>query len=268
MAAAVHLLAKNGTGRGKTGREKGLSKKPRRCRVEARRNWERALELERELDLEGAIHYLERAIALQPENPKYLGLLSKQYTDKSFTFDVSPQEARELNHKAIEIADRLVSLNPTDPVGHIARGVSKGRLAYYSNPREKIELAREAEDSVRDALDLDQRCDIGHHLMGRFHYEMAGLNVLCRAFVRVVYGQTMSPGSYQEALKEFEIANRLNPERLIHKIQLGKTHMKLGNKQLAIELLQAALEMSVTDINDHLEHLDGTELLKKLKQEE
>lgn len=267
LTALLHILARKASSRGRTGKEKDSIRAPRKCRIEAKRSWETALHLERELDLEGAIKQLERAVELQPENLKYLTMLSKQYTDMSFAPHISVQEARDFNHKALEIAERIVELKPTDPHGYIARGVSKGRLAYYSNNRQKIELAREAEDSVRDALVLDQRSDLGHHLLGRFHYEMAGLNVLCRAFVRVVYGQTIAPGSYEEALKEFEIANKLKPDRLIHKIQLGKTHVKLGNKQEAIDSLQEAMELDVIDINDHLEQRDGVEILRKLQNE-
>lgn len=60
-------------------------------------------------------------------------------------------------------------------LGHIALSVSKGRLAYFSDNRAKIEMAKEAEGRVRHALKLDPRCDIAHHLLGRFYYEMAGL---------------------------------------------------------------------------------------------
>eukprot|EP00210_Caulerpa_lentillifera_P002559 g2454.t1 len=266
LTALFHLLTRKTTSRVRTGVVRDTVRRPRRCRVEARKSCETALRLERELDLDGAIEQLEHAVELQPDNLKYLAMLSKQYTDMSFAPNITPEKARDLNCKALELAERIVELKPMDPVGHIARGVSKGRLAYYSSNQRKIELAREAEDSVKDALVLDQSCDLGHHLLGRFHYEMAGLNVFCRTFVRVVYGQTMSPGSYEEALKEFKIATSLQPSRLIHKIQLGKTHVKLGNRQEAIESLQEAMDMEVTDINDHLELQDGIELLKKLQK--
>lgn len=193
------------------------------------------------MDLEGAIAALEHASELQPENVTYLSMLSKQYTDMSFAPGISTERARIYNEKALEVAEKIVILRPKDPAGHIARGVIKGRLAYFSDNRTKIELAKEAEESVRAALDLDKDCDLGHHLMGRFQYEMAGLNLFCRAFVRVVYGTSLSPGSYHQALEAFAKAHSLRPDRVIHKVLLGKTYIKLGHKEQALESLQVKM---------------------------
>jgi len=218
------------------------------------------------MDLEGAVAALEHASELQPENVTYLALLSKQYTDMSFAPGITTDRARQYNEKALEVAEKIVALKPKDPAGHVARGVCKGRLAYFSDNRTKIELAKEAEESVRTALELNGDSDLGHHLMGRFQYEMAGLNLFCRAFVRVVYGTTLSPGSYQHALEAFEKAHSLRPDRVIHKVLLGKTYDKLGYRQQALESLQDALKLDVTDINDHLEQLDGQRLVENIKK--
>ena len=195
------------------------------------------------MDLEGAIASLEHAVELQPKNITYLGLLSKQYTDMSFSSGISQEEARDYNKKALEVAERMVIADPKNPTGHIARCVSKGRLAYYSDNRTKIELAKEAQECVKDVLELDPNSEFGHHLMGRFEYEMAGLNILCRTIVRVVYGTSLSPGSYSSALEAFRKAHDLNPERVIHKVLLGKTYLKLGQHELALEALQVKSEI-------------------------
>lgn len=65
--------------------------------------------------------------------------------------------------------------------------------------------------------------------------------MFCRAFVRIVYGENLSPGSYTHALDSFHQADKLAPERLIHKVQLGKTYAKLGDKKKAIEHLEVNL---------------------------
>ena len=62
--------------------------------------------------------------------------------------------------------------------------------------------------------------------------------MLARTFVRIVYGALLHPGSYHGALREFEEAARLAPYRVIHHIQLGKTHWKLGNKEEARKALE------------------------------
>lgn len=193
------------------------------------------------MDLEGAIALMERANKLHPNQMFYLAMLSKCYTDMSFIDGVTKEKAREYNEKALKIGERMVNLNPADANGYIALAVSKGRLAYFSDNRSKIELAKEAEECVRNALIRNPKSDIAHHLIGRFQYEMAGLNVFFRAVARVVYGAKLSPGSYPQALEAFERANRLRPDRAIHKVCMGKTYLKLGQKQEAIEFLKVCI---------------------------
>lgn len=68
-----------------------------------------------------------------------------------------------------------MELNSNEVLAHVAVCVSKGRLACFSDNRTKIQLAKEAEDSAKVALQIDPKNDLAHHLMGRWHYEMAGI---------------------------------------------------------------------------------------------
>ena len=51
----------------------------------------------------------------------------------------------------------------------------------------------------------------------RWHYEMAQINFVLRALVRVMYGTALLPGTRQQALASFARAAELAPGRLIHK---------------------------------------------------
>lgn len=234
-------------------------------RKEAQLAWNQGLVYEKSLDPQSAIACLELATRLQPHNLDYIARLAKQWTDMSFSPGVSTQRARELNKQALFIAEKILEKDPKHLTGTIALCVSKGRLAFFSDNRAKVHLAKEAEDLARHGLQLAPKNDLFHHLMGRWHFEMAGLNVLARTFVRIVYGALLHPGSYHGALREFEEASRLAPYRVIHHIQLGKTHWKLGNKEEARKALEHALELEITDLNDYLEMESGCALLRKIK---
>lgn len=73
--------------------------------------------------------------------------------------------------------------NPKSALGHIACCISMGRLALYSDNKTKVALAADAQDEARRALSLEPNNDLAHHLMGRWHYEMAQLNVIVRTLV-------------------------------------------------------------------------------------
>ena len=50
-----------------------------------------------------------------------------------------------------------------------------------------------------------------------WHYEMAQINMVVRALVRLMYGTALSPGRKADALDSFRRAAELAPHRLIHK---------------------------------------------------
>lgn len=64
-----------------------------------------------------------------------------------------------------------------------------------------------------------------------------------------------------------QAAAALAPERLIHRVELGRTYLKLGRRAEALEQLAASVEMDVEDINAALQKQDAQELLAKLRGE-
>jgi hypothetical protein len=80
-----------------------------------------------------------------------------------------------------------------------------------------VRLAKEAQEAARTAVQLDPSNDLAHHLMGRWHYEMAQINFVLRQLIRIVYGAALAPGTFEDALAEFQAAVALNPRKLIHR---------------------------------------------------
>ncbi len=63
--------------------------------------------------------------------------------------------------------------DPLCVLAHVAACVGKGRLALVVDNRQKVALARDAREDACTALACDQCSDLAHHLLGRFHFEMA-----------------------------------------------------------------------------------------------
>lgn len=81
----------------------------------------------------------------------------------------------------------------------------------------QVRLAKEAQQCAYTAIECDPGSDVAHHLMGRWHYEMAQINVVLRTLVRIMYGTALAPGTRQDALASYRRAAQLAPGRLIHK---------------------------------------------------
>ena len=63
--------------------------------------------------------------------------------------------------------------DPCCALAHVAACVSKGRLTFFVDNRRKAQLASEARQDAAVALECDEQSDLAHHLVGRWHTEMA-----------------------------------------------------------------------------------------------
>ena len=63
--------------------------------------------------------------------------------------------------------------DPGCVLAHVAACVSKGRLTFFVDNRQKVALAKDAREDAYTALACDQCSDLAHHLLGRWHFEMA-----------------------------------------------------------------------------------------------
>ena len=68
---------------------------------------------------------------------------------------------------------QAIEADPSCALAHVASCVSQGRLTFFVDNRRKVELAREARQAAYTALACDQHSDLAHHVLGRWHAEMA-----------------------------------------------------------------------------------------------
>jgi len=184
------------------------------------------VQAERACDPKRSMELYTQLVELHPTAEMY-ARLSKQYTDMMYLPGTSSQQVVELNSKAVDTAKQAVGLDAGCPLAHIALCVSRGRLALVSDNRTKVQLARDAADDAAEALRLDPHSDLAHHLMGRWHFEMAQLGPFARYLIKILFGTSLMNGSFPEALEHYRTARELNPERLIHRVEVGRLLMKV-----------------------------------------
>lgn len=104
-----------------------------------------------------------------------------------------PVETGHLQRQMLTLL-QAIELDGAAALPHIAACTSMGRLALLSDNKTKVKLAHDAREEAVMALALEPSNDLAHHLMGRWHYEMANLNVVVRTLVRVMYGTALASG--------------------------------------------------------------------------
>jgi tetratricopeptide (TPR) repeat protein len=129
--------------------------------------------------------------------------------------------------------------------------------------KEKLEASREMKTEADTALRLDPKSDYAHHLIGRWHQEMAGIGGGTRLLAKIVYGG-IPKGSYEEALKSFDAARKLRPKRLIHQVEYGRTLAMMGRKDEAKKEIQKGLNMANTEADDGESKARGRKTLSDL----
>jgi len=223
------------------------------------------MEYERDLDVRAAVQCFEEAARISPSNLVTLCMAAKQWSDLTFYHDVrSDRERQIVNLKALEYAERAITEYPDHSGGYLGACISKGRLALFTDNKTKVRLAKEAQEAAVQALKLGPENDLAHHLMGRWHYEMAKINVVVRTVVRLMYGTSLCSGTREDALQAYRKAIELAPHRLVHRVEAGRILTEMGLADAARQELHVALSCEVEDINAWHTRMDAEMLLAQL----
>ena len=191
--------------------------------------------------------YLE-ADRLKPNDPETLYRIARQYAllmnDAS-----SEEEQHQSGEKALEYARRGVAVNPNHAKSVLSVAICYGRLIRFAPARTKVEYSRLVKEYAEKALELDPTDSYAYHVLGAWNYELAQMGPFTRTFVKVVYGG-MPEASNEEAEKLFRKAVELAPQRVSHRVELGRTYAALGRKEDARAELRRALSLPNREKDD------------------
>lgn len=222
----------------------------------------RAGEAEGRFDAAGALELYLEADRLQPDNPATLQKIAQQLSDLSL--EVATDEARkEQAEKALVYAKRAVALAPENAVNVLSLAVCYGKMAVYSDTRGKITFSRLVKQEAERAVALDPGYDWAHHMLGRWHYEVAGLGGATRFFVKVIYGG-LPEASMDDAVRRLERAVELAPQRVPHRLELGFALLAAGRTGDAKKSFKAGLELPSTERYDEAAKARARAALEKL----
>ncbi len=192
---------------------------------------QQALAAETRLETEGALHLFQQADVAQPNDAFILQKIARQYSD--LVVEQPDVEAKKrYAQMALDYAQRAVALKPDDAVNVLSLAVCHGKLALYSDTPAKIRYARLVKEETERALVLDPNYAWAHHLLGRWHYEVAELGAASKFFVRLLYGG-LPAASFDEGIRQLQRATELEPGELNHWLELGFAYAAAGQPAAA-----------------------------------
>jgi tetratricopeptide (TPR) repeat protein len=209
-----------------------------------------------------ALKYYLPAEQLDPNNVRLLVHISREYRHLMSDAD-NLEEKIKLGGTALGYAKRAATLDPKDPGAQLAVAISCGKLQPFQSNREKIQGMTVVKTAADKAIRLDPNNDLSWHILGRWHKGVAEISPLKRALALVTYGK-LPDSTFEEAAKCFEKAMALNPNRLMHYIELGQVYAEMGRTDEARRLISQGLAMQNTEKDDPETKQQGREVLAKL----
>ena len=200
---------------------------------------------------------------LEPNNASLLVRISRQY--RHLMSDAAKKEDKlRLGGIAVDYARRAVVLAPNDPEAQLAVAISYGKVLPLQSKREQMDNSRLIKAAAEKVINLDPRNDLGWHVLGRWHLNMAEISGLKRALAEIIYGK-LPAATNEDAARCFEKAIALNPSRLMHYVELGRTYAQMGRAVEARKFLTKGLAMTDTERDDPETKTKGREVLAKLR---
>jgi tetratricopeptide (TPR) repeat protein len=201
-----------------------------------------------------ALALFEQAAKADPNNAEILLRISQQYSNMIGQAK-SPAEALDDARQSMDEAQQAAALAPQNPKAHLALAVAYGRLTDFEDNRTKVEYSRYVKAEADKTLELDPKEDFAYHVLGRWNYAVATLNPMLKLIAKFVYGG-IPDASLEEAVRDYQKAIELAPQRVIHHHELARTYVALGRMDEARKEWETELTLNPEDnegVNDQKE---------------
>ncbi|MGQ9471160.1 MAG: hypothetical protein ACUVR0_05640 [Candidatus Aminicenantales bacterium] len=215
-----------------------------------------------------ALEEYRKAAELDPTNYEALWKTSRALIDVADALSskdpTTAARQRKIYAEAEDFARRAIQVNPNDTWGHFFLSASMGKRLLLLGKKEQVQMSRQVKAEIEKAIELDPANDLAYHALGRWHRRMAEIGGVKRALGGLLYGD-IPRGTFEEAEKYLKKAVELRPDYTNHYLELGRTYLAMGKKELAAESFQKCLDAPVTTSKCELYKQEAAEELAKLK---
>lgn len=199
---------------------------------------------------------------LDPDDVGLLLSIARQY--RHLMGDV-PKVSDKLKYGNLSLtyAKRAAKLAPNNSDAQLSPAITYGKMLPYEGKGEQVAASPLIKAAADRAIKLNPRNDTAWHVLGRWHLSVANISGVRRSIGEAVYGK-LPVSTNAEALTCFNKAIALNPGRLRHHIELGRTYAQMGNDADARKSLEKGLKMPNKEKDDYELKAVGKEALADL----
>lgn len=214
-------------------------------------------------NLAGALRHYELAIATDSNNYEAHWKASRDAVDAGEAD--SGAEQKRLFRRGEQHGRRAVAVNPNDAEGRVALARALGRSALTMSAKDRVNYAAEVRTHASEALQHDPRHPAALHIMGMWHAEVMRLNGMSRFMAKnFLGGKVFGSANWKDAVRFMEEAVRVDPDRLVHRIDLAEIYADAGDKAKARTAFQYIVNAPATAPADRRYKERAEQALKSL----
>jgi len=202
------------------------------------------------LDEVAALNHYQKAAAAEPKNYEALWKASRSAIDLGIP---APDAAKRngLFLTAEQYGRKAVAVNPGDAEGHFVLAWALGKTALTQSASKRVKYGTEVHNHAVECLRLKPSHAGCLHIMGVWNAEIMRLNSFVRLIAKsILGGRVFGEASWKEAVRYMEAAVAAEPQRVVHRLDMGEVYRDTGQKDKAREQFEAGLKLPSTDFND------------------
>jgi tetratricopeptide (TPR) repeat protein len=211
-----------------------------------------------------AFETFRKVVSINPSNYYALWKLSELYS-RVGNRQATTEKKKEFFMHGRKYAETAIRVNPRGADGYYALAVSMGRLALLQGGKDRIEAVKEIRSNAERAIKLNPSHGRAWHVMGKWHYEVSGLNFFEKTGVRLIYGG-LPPASIEESIQAYEKAKLLEPNFALNFLELAKAYQRSGQTAKAIEQLKRLPAIPEKTADDSRIKREGAKMLRELSR--
>lgn len=217
---------------------------------------------DRSFKAEEALKCYLPAEKIEPNNVSILMRIARQYRHLMTDADTNALKLK-LGNLSLVYALRGAALAPNDSEAQLSPAITYGKMLPIQGSKEQVDASPRIKAAADKAIRLDPRNDVAWHVLGRWHQALANISGLKRAVGGLIYGK-LPTTTNEAAVACFEKAIAINPNRLRHYIELGRTYAQMGKNAEARRFIGKGLAMPNMEHDDPELKQRGRDTLEKL----
>ncbi len=219
-------------------------------------------QFDQQLKAKEALECYLPANKIEPDNVGLLIRIARQY--RHLMSDASAKsEKLRLGNVSLEYAQRAAKLAPKNAEAQLSPAISYGKMLPYMSSKDQVTTSPLIKAAVDRTLALDPHNDTAWHILGRWNRVLADVSLIKRLLAQALYGD-LPHTTDEEAEKCLRKAIEINPNRLIHYIELGRIYAQMGKNEEATKYINKGLAMPDKEKDDPEMKQIGRDTLKKL----